>query len=88
MPACRLADRSDLRSFGKFEVDHLDLVAALLVETDRRADQRGNAVEFLLGAFLVDQFVVVALGIAAVDQHRDRNPVDATSLGHLGLGGA
>ena len=33
----RLGDRGDRRRFGEFEVDDLYLVAALLVEADRRA---------------------------------------------------
>ena len=40
------------RRLGEAQVDDLDLVAALLVEADRRAHQRGDAVELLLGARL------------------------------------
>ena len=53
-----------------------------------RAHQRGDAVELLLGARLVGQLALVVLGVDAVDQHRDRDAVDAAALGHLGLGGA
>ncbi len=73
--------------FGEFEVDDLDLIAALLVEADRRAHQRGDAVELLLAALLIDHLALFVLGIDAVDQHGDRDPVDPSSLGHFGLGG-
>src|SRR6185312_14185776 len=84
----RLGDRRRLRAFGEFQVDDLDLVAALLVEADRRAHQRRNPVELFLGALLVDQLALFVLGIGTVDQHRDGDAVDAAGLGHLGLGGA
>ena len=81
-------DRRHGRRLGEAQIDHLDLVAALLVEADRRAHQRGDAVELLLAAVLVDHLALVVLGIAAVDQHRDRDAVDPPGLGHFGLGGA
>ena len=84
----RLHDRGDLRRFGKAKIDDLDLVAALLLEADRRADQRGDAVELFLAAVLIDHFALFVLGIGAVDQHRDRDPVDPSGFGDLGLGGA
>ena len=37
---------------------------------------------------LIDHLALFVLGIAAVDQHRDRDAVDPPGLGHLGLGGA
>ena len=70
------------------QVDDLDLVAALLVEADRRAHQRRDAVELFLAALLVDHLALVVLGVDAVDQHRDRDAVDAAGLGDFGLGGA
>ena len=84
----RLDDRGNGRRFGKAEVDDLDLVAALLVEADRRTHQGGDAVELFLAAVLIDHLAFFVLGIGAVDQHRDRDPVDASGLGNLGLGGA
>src|SRR5262249_7624754 len=63
-------------------------VAALLVETDRRAHQGGDAVELLLGTVLVDHLALFVLGVAAVDEDGDRDAVDAAGFGHLGLGGA
>ena len=39
-------------------------------------------------ARLVGELALVVLGVDAVDQHRDRDAVDAAALGHLGLGGA
>src|SRR6202011_4871534 len=84
----RLGDRDHERCFGEFEVHDLDLVAALLVEADRRAHQRRNAVELFLAALLINHLALVVLGIAAVDQHGDRDAVDSSGLGHFGLGGA
>ena len=59
-PAGRLLDRR-LRRFGEAQIDDLDLVAALLVEADRGAHQRGDAVELFLGARLVDDLALVVL---------------------------
>ena len=87
-PSGRLGDVGDGRGFGEFEVDDLDLVAALLIEADRRAHQCGDAVELLLAALLIDHLAFFVLDVAAVDQHRDREAVDPPDLGHLGLGGA
>ena len=86
--AGRLGDRRHGRRFGEAQVDDLDLVAALLVEADRRAHQRRDAVELLLAAVLIDHLAFFVLGVGAVDQHGDRDAVDAAALGHLGLGGA
>src|SRR5437867_3693188 len=83
-----LNDRGHGRRFGKAKIDDLDLVAALLVEADRRAHQGGDAVELFLVAVLIDHLAFFVLGIGAVDQHRDRDPVDPSGLGDLGLGGA
>ncbi len=83
----RLDDRSDGRRFREFEIHDLDLVAALLIEADRRAHQRRDAVQLFLAALLVDHLALFVLGIAAVDQHGDRDPVDPSGLGHFGLGG-
>ena len=81
--------RNDVgRHIGKAQVDDLDLVAALLVEADRGAHQRGDAVDLFLLARLVDRLALVVLGVAAVDQHRDRDAVDAAAFGHFGLGRA
>ena len=76
------------RRFGEAQVDDLDLVAALLVEADRGAHQRGDAVELFLGARLVDGLALVVLGVDAVDQHGGRDALDAAAFGHLGLGRA
>src|SRR5215216_438781 len=84
----RLHDRGNRRRFGKAQIDDLDLVTALLVEADRRADQGGDAVELFLAAVLIDHFAFFVLGIGAVDQYRDRDPVDPSGLGDFGLGGA
>src|SRR5882757_1017401 len=81
-------DRRHARCFGEAQVDDLDLVAALLVEADRRAHQGCDAIELLLAAVLIDHLAFFAPGIAAVDQHDDRNAVDPPGLGDLGLGGA
>ncbi len=43
---------------------------------------------FFLGAVLVDHLALLVLAIGAVDQHRDRDAVDAAGFGDLGLGGA
>src|SRR5205085_6724894 len=86
-PAGRLLDGRRGR-IGETQIDDLDLVAALLVEADRGAHQRGDAVELLLGARLVDDVALVVLGVAAVDQHGRRHALDAAAFGHLGLGGA
>ena len=86
--ARRLGKRRDRRRIGEFEVDDLDLVATLLVEANRRTHQRCNTVELFLAALLVDHLAFFVLGITAVDQHRDRDAVHPSGLGHLGLGGA
>ena len=44
-----------VRRFGEAQIDDLDLVAALLVEADRGAHQRGDPVDLLLAARLVDR---------------------------------
>ena len=71
---------------GEAQVDHLDLVAALLIEADRRAHQGGNLVDFVFGAGLIDDVALVVLAIDAVDQNRDRDAIDAAALDHFGLG--
>src|SRR6185436_9186946 len=73
---------------GEAQVDDLDLVAAALVETDRRAHQRGNAVQLFLLARLIGGFAIGAAVVVAVDQHGDRDAVDAPAFGHFGLGRA
>src|SRR5712672_166766 len=85
--ARRLVD-ADYRGLGEAQIDHLDLIAAFLVVADGGAHERGDAVELLLGAVLVDRIALVALGVVAVDQDRDRDAVDAAALDHLGLGHA
>ena len=85
--AARLLDRRGGR-LGEAQVDDLDLVAALLVEADRGAHQRGDAVELLLGARLVGGLALFVLGVAAVDQHGGRDALDAPALGDLRLGRA
>ena len=86
--AGRLRDRRHHRRLGEFEVHDLDLVAALLVEADRRAHQHRDAVELILAALLIDHLAFFVLGVAAVDQHGDRDAVDPADLGDFGLGGA
>ena len=76
------------RHFGKAQVDDLDLVAALLVEADGGAHQCRNALDLVLVARLVDLLAALVAHVAAVEQHRDRDAVDAAALGDLGLGGA
>ena len=49
----RLDGRRRDRRLGKAQVHDLELVAAVLVEPDRGADERGDAVELLLRARLV-----------------------------------
>jgi hypothetical protein len=66
----------------------VDLIAALLVEADGRTHQGGDPVEFFLGARLVGDLAFLVLGVAAVDQHRRRDALDAATLGDLGLGRA
>ena len=85
--AGRLVERCE-RRVGKAQVDDLDLVAALLVVADRRAHQHHDAVEILLRSRLVDGLALLVLGVDAVDQHRDRDAVDAAALDHPRLGGA
>ena len=46
---------------AKRRFDHLDLVAALLVEADRGAHQRGDAVDLFLAARLVADLALVVL---------------------------
>ena len=75
------------RRLGKAQIDDLDLVAALLVEADRRADQRGDLIDLFLAARLIGDLALVVLGVAAVDQHGDRDAVDPAAFGHFGLGG-
>ena len=82
-----VADR-DRRRIGEPQIDHFDLVAALGVEADRGAHQRGNAVDLFLGARLIDHLAFGILDVAAIDQHGGRDAVDAAGLDHLGLGGA
>src|SRR6185312_14554117 len=65
----------------------LDLVAALLVEADRRTHQGGDALELVLAALLVDHLAFFVLAVGAVDQHRDRDAVDPSGFSHFGLGG-
>ncbi len=73
---------------GKAQVHHFDLVAALLVEADGRAHQRRDAVDLVLVTRLIDRLAFVVLAVVAVDQHGDRDSVDAAALAHLGLGRA
>src|SRR6185436_4963364 len=61
---------------------------ALLVEADCGTHQRRDAVELLLAAVRIDHLAFFVLAVGAVDQHCDRDAVDAAGLGHLGLGGA
>ena len=86
--AGRLVDRQCGGAFGEAQVYDLDLIAALLVEADGRAHQRGNAIELFLVARLIDQLALVVLAVDAIDQNGDRDAVDAACLGHLGLGDA
>ena len=74
--------------FREFQVDDLDLIAALLVEADGRAHQRADHFEVFLRACRVDDFALLVLAVAAVDQHGDRDAVDAAGFGHFGLGDA
>src|SRR5262249_60699043 len=67
---------------------HRDQVAAPPAEAHGRAHQRGDAIDLILLARLVGGLALVVLAVAAVDQHRDRDAVDAAAFGHLGLGGA
>ena len=83
----RLLDRSPGR-FGEAQVHDFNLVAAFLVKADRSAHQCGNAVELFLAARLVGDVALVVLGIAAVDQNRCGNALDAAAFGDLGLGRA
>ena len=73
---------------GEPEVGDLDLVAALGVEADGAADERGNAIDLLLAARLIGELALVVLGVDAVHHDRDRDALDAAALDHLGLGGA
>src|SRR4029077_5222824 len=47
-----------------------------------------DAIQLLLAAVLIDHLAFFVLAVAAVDQHGDRNAVDPSGLGHLGLGRA
>src|SRR6202034_2070959 len=85
-PAGRLNDRIG-RRFGKAQVDNLDLVAAFLVEADRRAYQRRDLIELFLAARLVGHVAFVVLGVGAVDQDGDRKTIEPAALDHLRLGG-
>src|SRR5262249_3082811 len=67
---------------------HRDQVAAPPAEAHGRAHQRGDAIDLILLARLVGGLALVVLAVAAVDQHRDRDAVDAAAFGHLGLGRA
>src|SRR5262249_21984629 len=49
---------------------------------------RRDAVDLLFLARLIDGLALVVADIDAVDQHRDRDAVDAAAFGDLGLGGA
>ncbi len=83
-----LVQRNGRRGLGEAKVDHLDLIAALLVEADGGAHQRRDPVQFVLAAGLIDGFALFVLAVGAVDQHRGRDAVDAAGLGDLGLGDA
>ena len=72
---------------GEAQVDDLDLVAALLIEADRGAHERGDAIDLLFFARLIDRLALVVLGIDAIDQHRDRDAVHAPAFGDFRLGG-
>src|SRR5580704_4209018 len=76
------------RSVGEAQVDHLDQIAAALIEADRRAHQGGDAIELFLWAFLIGDVAVLGFGVGAVDEHRDRNTTEPTAFDHLGPGGA
>ena len=76
------------RRLGKAQVHDLELVAAVLVEPDRGADERGDAVELLLRARLVGRLAAGGPGVDAVEEDRDREPLDAAALEDLGAGGA
>lgn len=82
--AGRFGDRGNGRSFGEAEVDDLDLVAALLVEADRRAHQSGDAVELLLGAVLIDHLAFFVLNRRRRPAPRPRSgltrPASVTSV--------
>ena len=84
-PAGGLGDRHG-RRLGEAQIDDLDLVAALLVEADRRAHQSRDLVDLLLAARLVDDVALVVLAVGAVDQDGDRDAIDAAALDHFGLG--
>ena len=75
------------RRFGEAQIDDLDLVAALLVEADRRAHQRRDLIDLFLAARLVGDVALVVLAVGAVDQDGDRDAVDAAAFDHFGLGG-
>ncbi len=81
-PAGRFDDRIS-RSFGKAQIDDLDLVAALLVEADRGAHQRRDLFEVLFAARLVGDVALVVLGIGTVDQDGDREPLEPAALDYF-----
>ena len=56
---------------GEAQIDDLDLIAALLVEADRGAHQRGDLIDFFLAARLVGDLALVVLAVGAVDQDGD-----------------
>ena len=73
------------RHFCKSQIDDLDLIAALLVEADGRAHQRGDAVNLLLGARLVDGLALLVLRINSVDQNGGGDTLDPAAFDHLCL---
>src|SRR6185312_5879267 len=87
LPAGRLVVERRGRGFGKAQIDHFELVAALGVETDRGAHQRGDAVDLFLGARLVDDLALGVLRVNAVDKHCGGNAPHAARFGDLGLAG-
>ena len=74
--------------FGKAQIDHLNLIAPLGIETDRRAHEGGDAVELFFWARLIGDLAFVILVVDAVDEHSRRDAVDAPCLDDLGFCGA
>ncbi len=67
------------RRFREFQVDDLDLIAALLVEADGGAHQRADHFEVFLRACRVDDFALLVLG--ALGKH-EQVQVHAREDGH------